>query len=95
MKFETLFLAAAYGVNFAVCGKNGITISADMIDIPYWLKVEIAEWSVAYAYENIDVAKHDAEGFALAHKLKKYMPDTLILYCSILDDSAFTHHEID
>lgn len=95
MEFETLFLAAAYGVNFAVCGKNGITLSADMIDIPYWLKVEITEWSVAYGYENIDIVKYDAEGFALAHKLKKYMPTTVIIYCSILNDYEFTYHEIE
>lgn len=98
MTFETLFLAPTCGVDFGVfTGDRGKCnfVEPQLVDIPYWLKTEITEWSVAYGYENIDIVKYDAEGFALAHKLKKYMPSTVIIYCSILNEYEFTYHEIE
>lgn len=77
MTFKTLYVVPASGVNFSVMA-DSVYFSKDMLDIPYWLKTEITEWSVAYDSDDVDFIRHSKEGTALAHKIAHYLPDVNI-----------------
>lgn len=89
MTFETLFLAPTCGVDFGVfTGDRGKCnfVEPQLVDIPYWLKTEITEWSIAYGDNNGDLTQQKKEGIALAHKMAKYLPYASIFVVNDEDD---------
>jgi hypothetical protein len=68
-----------------VWNEHGINIDLDMIPIPYWLKVMVADWQaeydrLAYDEKEFDVKKFSIEGLAIAKKIKRELPRWTVIY---------------
>ncbi len=70
-------------------GMNYSRAEIEQLDLPYWLKKQLYEWGREYekndAYlempkNNFDLVTFNSNGFALANKVKFYLPDYKVLY---------------
>lgn len=70
-------------------GQNYSRDEIEQLDLPYWLKKQLYAWSYMYetndSYldtpkENFDMKYFNDMGFAIANKVKFYLPDYKVLY---------------
>ena len=70
-----------------VWDRNGASIHIDSLPIPFWLKSTILQWGQEYdasfdemLHGEFNYKKFSQDGYALAKKLKHYLPDWTIIY---------------